>query len=50
MLLARFDIEAVETGHGGVPRERAGFAMAPEALQMRLRLRTRDEGTVQQQA
>jgi hypothetical protein len=38
MLLARFDIESVDTRHGGEPRERAGFAMAPEALQMRLRL------------
>lgn len=39
MLLARFEIEAVDTSHGGEPRERAGFAMAPEALQMRLRPR-----------
>jgi cytochrome P450 len=39
MLLARFEIEAVDTSHGGEPRERAGFAMAPEAMQMRLRPR-----------
>jgi cytochrome P450 len=38
MLLARFEIESVDTRHGGEPRERAGFAMAPEALHMRLRL------------
>jgi cytochrome P450 len=39
MLLSRFDIVAVATAHGGAPREKMGFVMEPEALQMRLRLR-----------
>jgi cytochrome P450 len=39
MLLARFDILSVATAHGGVPREKMGFVMEPEALQMRLLLR-----------
>jgi cytochrome P450 len=39
MLLARFDIVSVATAHGGAPREKLGFVMEPEALQMRLRLR-----------
>lgn len=39
MLLARFDIVAVDTAHGGAPREVMGFVMEPEALRMRLRLR-----------
>jgi hypothetical protein len=40
MLLARFDIASVATRHGGDPDERSGFVMAPEALAMRLTLRT----------
>ncbi|WP_442920558.1 cytochrome P450 [Massilia sp. S19_KUP03_FR1] len=39
MLLARFDIVSVATQHGGAPREKMGFVMEPEALQMRLRVR-----------
>jgi len=39
MLLARFDILSVTTAHGGAPREKMGFVMEPEALQMRLRVR-----------
>jgi cytochrome P450 len=39
MLLARFDILSVATAHGGAPREKMGFVMEPEALQMRLSLR-----------
>jgi cytochrome P450 len=39
MLLARFDILSVATAHGGAPREKMGFVMEPEALQMRLLLR-----------
>ena len=39
MLLVRFEIDTWDTLHGGAPGERAGFAMAPEALHMRLRLR-----------
>ena len=39
MLLARFDILSVATAHGGAPREKMGFVMEPEALQMRLRVR-----------
>jgi len=39
MLLVRFDILSVTTSHGGAPREKMGFVMEPEALQMRLRLR-----------
>jgi cytochrome P450 len=40
MLLARFDILSVATAHGGAPREKMGFVMEPEALQMRLSLRS----------
>jgi cytochrome P450 len=40
MLLARFDVEAVATSDGGAPEERARFVMEPEALQMRLRVRS----------
>jgi cytochrome P450 len=40
MLLARFDIESVATAHGGEPQEESRFVMEPEALAMRLRLRT----------
>jgi len=29
----------VTTAHGGAPREKLGFVMEPEALQMRLGLR-----------
>jgi cytochrome P450 len=39
MLLARFDIASVATAHGGEPDERVAFAMSPETLTMRLRLR-----------
>lgn len=39
MLLARFDIASVTTAHGGEPDERVAFAMSPETLHMRLRLR-----------
>lgn len=39
MLLARFDILSVTTRHGGAPREKMGFVMEPEALQMRLQVR-----------
>jgi cytochrome P450 len=39
MLLARFEILSVMTAHGGAPREKLGFVMEPEALQMRLGLR-----------
>ena len=39
MLLSRFDIVSVTTAHGGEPREKMGFVMEPEALQMRLRVR-----------
>ncbi|MDQ2822915.1 MAG: cytochrome P450 [Pseudomonadota bacterium] len=39
MLLARFDIVSVTTVHGGAPREKMGFVMEPEALEMRLGLR-----------
>jgi cytochrome P450 len=39
MLLARFDIASIVTAHGGEPDERAAFAMSPETLHMRLRLR-----------
>jgi cytochrome P450 len=39
MLLARFDIVSVTTAHGGAPREKMGFVMEPEALQMQLRVR-----------
>ncbi|QJE02218.1 cytochrome P450 [Massilia forsythiae] len=39
MLLARFDIADVATGHGGEPDEKMGFVMEPETLRMRLRLR-----------
>jgi cytochrome P450 len=43
MLLARFDIVSVTTAHGGAPREKMGFVMEPEALRMRLRVRTGSE-------
>ena len=46
MLLARFDILSVATRHGGAPREKMGFVMEPEALQMRLRAREPDAGSV----
>jgi len=39
MLLARFDIASIDTAHGGEPDERVAFAMSPETLHMRLRLR-----------
>ena len=39
MLLARFDIASIATAHGGEPDERVAFAMSPETLHMRLRLR-----------
>jgi cytochrome P450 len=39
MLLARFDIASLATVHGGEPDERVAFAMSPETLHMRLRLR-----------
>jgi cytochrome P450 len=39
MLLARFDIASIATTHGGEPEERVAFAMSPETLHMRLRLR-----------
>jgi cytochrome P450 len=39
MLLARFDVASIDTAHGGEPDERVAFAMSPETLHMRLRLR-----------
>jgi len=39
MLLTRFEILSVATAHGGAPREKMGFVMEPESLQMRLRVR-----------
>ncbi|AXF18955.1 cytochrome P450 [Paraburkholderia caledonica] len=39
MLLARFDIASLATAHGGEPDERLAFAMSPETLHIRLRLR-----------
>jgi cytochrome P450 len=39
MVLARFDIASITTAHGGEPDERVAFAMSPETLTMRLRLR-----------
>jgi cytochrome P450 len=37
MLLSRFDIESLETGDGGAPRELMSFTMSPVGLRMRLR-------------
>jgi hypothetical protein len=39
MLLRRFDIASLATAHGGEPDERVSFAMSPETLTMRLRVR-----------
>jgi len=39
MLFYRFDIEGVDTPHGGEAEERLDFTMAPVGLRMRLRLR-----------
>ena len=40
MLLATFDIAAIDTADGREPEEVMGFTMSPQALQMRLRTRT----------